>query len=71
MVRVCEREGQPPWEGGRAPGESESAAETEAEVKGSEGEVEELSDPWVDCEEESAGDEAQCWRSGDNSSMHG
>lgn len=29
-------------------------------MKGSEGEVEELSGPWVDCEEESAGDEAQC-----------
>lgn len=43
----------------------------EAEVKGSEGEVEELSGLWVDCEEESAGDEAQCWRSGDNNSMHG
>lgn len=32
----------------------------EAEVKGNEGEVEELSGLWVDCEEESAGDEAQC-----------
>lgn len=33
----------------------------EAGVKGSEGKAEELSGPWVDCEEESAGDEAQCW----------
>lgn len=44
--------------GGRGRGvfEAKGTAEVKAE---SEGEVEELSGPWLDCEEQSAGDEAE------------